>query len=106
MPATRKRRQAPPQKVLHLTTYERLEQYLRAFGQGHFHRLAVDLHVDLGVVVSFRGRIEAHELPVDVAAKQAFVVVAATEDGCDGFWIRRHLGWYLFVRTCEVGGKI
>jgi hypothetical protein len=35
----RKRRSAHPHQVLHLTTYERLEQYLRAFAQEHFHLL-------------------------------------------------------------------
>lgn len=35
--ARRRRRDA--QKMLHLTTYERLEQYLQAFGKGHFHLL-------------------------------------------------------------------
>src|SRR5438105_6100241 len=39
MPATTKRRRGQPQKVLQLTTYERLEQYLRAFAGGHFHLL-------------------------------------------------------------------
>jgi hypothetical protein len=35
MPAT-KRRQGHPHKVLHLSTYDRLEAYLRAFAGGHF----------------------------------------------------------------------
>jgi hypothetical protein len=39
MPATRKRRSGHPHKVLHLTTYERLEQYLHAFAAGDFHLL-------------------------------------------------------------------
>jgi hypothetical protein len=39
MPAASKRRRGPPQKILHLTTYERLDQYLLAFAQGHFHLL-------------------------------------------------------------------
>src|SRR5437762_508353 len=39
MPAPHKRRQAQPHKVLRLATYERLEAYLRAFAQGHFHLL-------------------------------------------------------------------
>ena len=39
MPATKKRRRGQPHKVLHLTTYDRLEEYLRAFAQGHFHLL-------------------------------------------------------------------
>jgi hypothetical protein len=39
MPAKRKRRREQPHKVLHLTTYERLEEYLTAFAQGHFHLL-------------------------------------------------------------------
>jgi hypothetical protein len=39
MPAKRKRRREQPHKVLRLTTYERLEEYLRAFAQGHFHLL-------------------------------------------------------------------
>src|SRR3954447_1484952 len=39
MPARKKRRRDQPHKVLHLTTYQRLEQYLGAFAQGHFHLL-------------------------------------------------------------------
>jgi len=39
MPATKTRHRGQPHKVLHLTTYDRLEQYLRAFAQGHFHLL-------------------------------------------------------------------
>ena len=39
MPARKKRRHDQPHKVLHLTTYQRLEEYLRAFAQGHFHLL-------------------------------------------------------------------
>ena len=38
MPATKKHR-GQPHKVLHLTTYKRLGQYLIAFAQGHFHLL-------------------------------------------------------------------
>src|SRR5947209_20353332 len=36
MPGTQKRRRTHPHKVLHLTTYDRLEAYLRAFAAGHF----------------------------------------------------------------------
>ncbi len=43
-PARRRRRRGtsrarskPPHKVLRLTTYERLGEYLQAFAQGHFH---------------------------------------------------------------------
>lgn len=39
MPATRKRRHGKPHKALHVATYERLEEYLRAFAAGHFHLL-------------------------------------------------------------------
>ncbi len=40
MPATTKRRRrGAPHKVLRLTTYDKLEQYLRAFAEGHFHLL-------------------------------------------------------------------
>jgi hypothetical protein len=39
MPARTKRRSNHPHKVLHLSTYQRLEEYLRAFAQGHFHLL-------------------------------------------------------------------
>ena len=39
MPAMKKRRRGHPHKVLHLTSYDRLEEYLRAFAQGHFHLL-------------------------------------------------------------------
>jgi hypothetical protein len=38
MPA-RKARRYRPQEVLRITAYERLEEYLRAFAQGHFHLL-------------------------------------------------------------------
>jgi hypothetical protein len=37
MAAKRKRRHDKPHKVLHLTTYQRLEEYLGAFARGHFH---------------------------------------------------------------------
>ena len=39
MPLKRKRRREQPHKVLHLTTYQRLEEYLEAFARGHFHLL-------------------------------------------------------------------
>ena len=39
MPATQKRRRGQPHKVLHLSSYDRLEAYLRAFAQGHFNLL-------------------------------------------------------------------
>ena len=38
MPTTKRPRRAKP-TALHLTTYQRLEEYLRAFAQGHFHLL-------------------------------------------------------------------
>jgi hypothetical protein len=39
MPVSQKRRREQPHKVLHLTTYQRLEEYLVAFACGHFHLL-------------------------------------------------------------------
>jgi hypothetical protein len=39
MPVRRKRPREQPHKVLQLTSYQRLEEYLRAFAQGHFHLL-------------------------------------------------------------------
>ena len=41
MPASakRKRRHGKPHKALHVATYDRLEEYLRAFAAGHFHLL-------------------------------------------------------------------
>jgi hypothetical protein len=39
MPTSRKRRKGQPHKVLRLSTYERLEEYLKAFAAGHFHLL-------------------------------------------------------------------
>jgi hypothetical protein len=39
MPPKKKRQRGQPHKVLQLTTYQRLEEYLRAFAQGHFHLL-------------------------------------------------------------------
>src|SRR3954454_25006318 len=41
MPAAKSRRRGHPHKVLHLTTYQRLEEYLRAFAAGHFHLLVL-----------------------------------------------------------------
>jgi hypothetical protein len=39
MPLKRKRRREQLHKVLQLTTYQRLEEYLTAFAKGHFHLL-------------------------------------------------------------------
>ena len=39
MPAAQKRHREQPHKVLHLTSYDRLEAYLGAFAQGHFNLL-------------------------------------------------------------------
>src|SRR3954451_22269091 len=39
MPVRKKRQRAHPHKVLQLITYQRLEEYLRAFAEGHFHLL-------------------------------------------------------------------
>jgi hypothetical protein len=39
MPLRKKRQRGQPHKVLQLTTYQRLEEYVRAFAQGHFHLL-------------------------------------------------------------------
>ena len=39
MPATQKRRRDQPHKVLHLSTYDRLEAYLNAFADGHLNLL-------------------------------------------------------------------
>ena len=33
----KKRRHGKPQKAVRVTTYQRLEEYLRAFAAGHFH---------------------------------------------------------------------
>src|ERR1700733_12471396 len=41
MPAKTKRRRRNPEKALHVTTYDRLEEYLRAFALGHFHLLVL-----------------------------------------------------------------
>src|SRR5262245_4801509 len=41
MPARTKRRRGNPEKALPVTTYERLEEYLRAFAGGHFHLLVL-----------------------------------------------------------------
>ena len=38
MPARKKRRRhGKPHKAVRVTTYQRLEEYLRAFAAGHFH---------------------------------------------------------------------
>ena len=39
MPEKRKPRLGRPHKALHIATYQRLEEYLHAFAQGHFHLL-------------------------------------------------------------------
>jgi hypothetical protein len=39
MPARKTRRRGQSHEVVHLTSYDRLESYLRAFAQGHFHLL-------------------------------------------------------------------
>ncbi len=39
MPLKRRRRREQPHKILHLSTYKRLEEYLQAFAKGHFHLL-------------------------------------------------------------------
>ena len=39
MPARTKRRASQSHKMLHLLTYQRLEENLSAFARGHFHRL-------------------------------------------------------------------
>jgi hypothetical protein len=39
MPTTPTLRRGHPHKALHITTYQRLEEYLRAFAKGHFHLL-------------------------------------------------------------------
>ena len=40
MPAAKKRRRrGKPHKAVHVTTYQRLEEYLHAFSKGHFHLL-------------------------------------------------------------------
>src|SRR5262245_15685928 len=41
MPAKTKRRRSSPKKALQVTTYDRLEEYLRAFAAGHFHLLVL-----------------------------------------------------------------
>ena len=58
MPATRKRRQGQPHKALHLTTYERLEAYVRAFAQGHFHLLVLVGNGGLGKSRSVRAELD------------------------------------------------
>jgi hypothetical protein len=54
MPAKKKRRRDQPHKVLHLTTYQRLEQYLGAFAQGHFHLLILVVAGGLAKIRSVR----------------------------------------------------
>jgi hypothetical protein len=41
MPARTKRRRRNPEKAIHVSTYDRLEAYLRDFAQGHFHLLVL-----------------------------------------------------------------
>src|SRR5689334_6140990 len=41
MPAKTRRRGSSPKKALQVTTYDRLEEYLRAFAAGHFHLLVL-----------------------------------------------------------------
>ena len=41
MPARTNRRRRHPEKALPVTTYDRLEAYLKAFAAGHFHLLVL-----------------------------------------------------------------
>jgi hypothetical protein len=41
MPAGKKTRHGVPHKALHVTTYQRLEEYLQAFANGYFHLLVL-----------------------------------------------------------------
>src|SRR4051812_37508859 len=41
MPSRTKRRRRTPEKAIPVSTYDRLEEYLRAFAAGHFHLLVL-----------------------------------------------------------------
>jgi hypothetical protein len=41
MPARTRRRRRNPEKAISVSTYDRLEEYLRAFAAGHFHLLVL-----------------------------------------------------------------
>jgi hypothetical protein len=58
MPAAKKIRQSVPHRVLHLATYRRLEEYLRAFAQGHFHLLVLVGPGGLGKSRSVRAALD------------------------------------------------
>ena len=79
----RKRHRDQPHKVLHLTTYQRLEQYLGAFSQGHFHLLilvgaggfADDAKVEGGAItlsdrpgIGFEGQAALYGIMKELAA--------------------------------------
>ena len=72
MPATQKRRRGQPHKVLHLTTYDRLEAYLRAFAQGHF---------DLLILVGSGGLAKSRSVRAVLNGKACWIEGNATPFG-------------------------
>jgi hypothetical protein len=87
MPTTKRPRIARPHKALTVVTYERLEVYLRAFAQGHFHLLVLVGTGGLGKSRAVRAAlggqgcwIEGNATPFGMYAKlyecrDAFVVI-------------------------------
>src|SRR5689334_24602522 len=74
MPAKTRRPRRNPKKALHITTYERLEEYLRAFAQGHFHLL---------VLVGAGGLAKSRSVPAVLDGKACWIEGNATPFGTD-----------------------
>ena len=72
MPLKRKRRREQPHKVLHLTTYQRLEEYLGAFARGHFHLL---------ILVSAGGLAKSRSVKAVLDGKACWIEGNATPFG-------------------------
>ena len=72
MPATKKRREGKPHKVLHLSSYDRLEAYLCAFAQGHFNLL---------ILVGFGGLAKSRSVRAVLNGKACWIEGNATPFG-------------------------
>jgi hypothetical protein len=78
MPAKTKRRRRNPEKALHVSTYDRLEAYLRAFAQGHFHLL---------VLVGAGGLAKSRSVRAVLDGKACWIEGNATPFG---MYVKRH----------------
>jgi len=127
MPAAKKRQQGQPHKVLHLTSYDRLEAYLGAFTQGCFNLLILvgaGLAKSRSVRAALNGKacwIEGNAIPFGMYAKlyrhrDEFVVIDDIDALCaDRSGVRllkclcqtedeKAVAWHSDARTLERQG--